>query len=144
MTDSAATPRTLVVAAAIRHEGTVLAARRSYPPALAGQWEFPGGKVEPREDPKAALHREILEELGVTIRIGELVPFQADQLDWPITPTLRMRLWWCELQDGDALLRPGLGHDYLTWVGPQELNTLNWLKGDRPILPKLRSSWWPK
>ena len=61
----------LVVAAAIVRDGRVLAAQRSYPAELAGQWEFPGGKVEPDEMPRAALVREIGEELGMRVDVHE-------------------------------------------------------------------------
>ena len=55
----------LVVGAAVVRDGRVLACRRTAPPAAAGRWEFPGGKVEPGESPDAALVRELHEELGV-------------------------------------------------------------------------------
>ena len=64
----------LVVAAVIvddlTHPTRLLAARRAAPRALAGGWEFPGGKVEPGEDPIAALHRELAEELQITVDLG--------------------------------------------------------------------------
>ena len=59
----------LVVGVALLEGGRVLAARRSGPPALAGLWEFPGGKVEPGEAPEATAVREISEELGCTIEV---------------------------------------------------------------------------
>ena len=56
------------------HPTRLLAARRTEPPALAGGWEFPGGKVDPGESPLAALHREIREELGVPVRPARTCP----------------------------------------------------------------------
>jgi 8-oxo-dGTP diphosphatase len=66
--------RTVIVAAGILIEGgKVLLSRRKTGTHLAGLWEFPGGKAEPGEDPRAALRRELEEELGITTRIGEIV-----------------------------------------------------------------------
>src|SRR4051812_44955809 len=58
-----------VVGVALLRKGRVLAARRSSPPVLAGLWEFPGGKVEPGEDPGATAVREIVEELRCTVEV---------------------------------------------------------------------------
>src|SRR5262245_47078389 len=63
----------VVVAAVIERDGLILAARRTGPPELAGQWEFPGGKAEPGENDIAALERECREELGVRIAVGERI-----------------------------------------------------------------------
>ena len=60
----------VVVAGVIISDGRVLAARRRYPPEAAGYWECPGGKVEPGETERAALARELREELGVDTEIG--------------------------------------------------------------------------
>jgi len=66
--------RTHIVAAGILIEnGKVLLSRRKQGSHLAGMWEFPGGKAEAGEDPRAALRRELEEELGITTRIGEIV-----------------------------------------------------------------------
>jgi len=66
--------RTVIVAAGILIEdGKVLLSRRKQGTHLAGLWEFPGGKAEAGEDPRAALQRELEEELGITTRIGEIV-----------------------------------------------------------------------
>jgi 8-oxo-dGTP diphosphatase len=66
--------RTDIVAAGILIEGgKVLLSRRKKGTHLAGLWEFPGGKAEAGEDPRAALRRELEEELGIATRIGEIV-----------------------------------------------------------------------
>ena len=66
--------RTVIVAAAIVIEdGRVLLSRRKAGTHLEGAWEFPGGKVEPGEDPRAALARELAEELGVEATATEIV-----------------------------------------------------------------------
>jgi 8-oxo-dGTP diphosphatase len=66
--------RTLIVAAGILVErGKVLLSRRKQGTHLEGLWEFPGGKVEAGEDPRAAVARELEEELGIEVRVGEIV-----------------------------------------------------------------------
>ncbi len=64
----------LVVAAAMIAQGRVLVQQRPEGSALAGLWEFPGGKIEPCESPEAALARELDEELGVVVDPASLVP----------------------------------------------------------------------
>ena len=72
--DEHSQPFVRVVGAAILDDlarpTSLLAARRTEPPALAGGWEFPGGKVDPGESPVEALHRELDEELGVVVVLG--------------------------------------------------------------------------
>ncbi len=63
-----------MVGAAVLRGGRVLAARRTRPEAAAGRWELPGGKVEPDEDPEAALLREVAEELGCSIEVTGWLP----------------------------------------------------------------------
>ncbi len=111
-----------VVAAAIVHEGEVLAAQRSSPRVLAGLWEFPGGKVEPGETEAQALVRECQEEIGVTISpqrfLGEVAnPYGRGSV----------RLWSAVLANPDDGLPVALEHLALRWLGADELSTVDWL-----------------
>jgi len=120
----------VVVGAAIVRAGRVLAARRSAPAALAGGWEFPGGKVEPGESPAAALARECREELGVQIAVGELLG-TAD-----VAPGIVLHVHVAELIAGEP--QPLQDHDELRWLAGDELDDVPWLPADRPVLGALR------
>jgi 8-oxo-dGTP diphosphatase len=115
----------------------LLAARRSAPARVAGRWEFPGGKVEENETPIEAVHREIGEELGVTLRVAELVLTPAGTDRWPITPQLQMMIWLAEISGGEpATLQD---HDELRWLTPEQLESVPWLDPDWPIVRTLSS-----
>jgi 8-oxo-dGTP diphosphatase len=110
-----------------------LAARRTRPPALAGRWELPGGKLEPGEDPVDGLRRELQEELAVTVEVGEelVAPGSAGR-GWPLTPGLVMRVWWCAVSSG--IPEAGEAHDALAWVDAASINDLAWLTPDLPVV----------
>jgi 8-oxo-dGTP diphosphatase len=113
----------------------VLAARRVEPRALAGGWEFPGGKVEPGEDPVAALHRELAEELEIRVRLGgELRP--ATGSTWPLAAGRRLRLWFAEVAAGTPSLTDS--HDQLRWLTAGQLDDVAWLPADLAIVDRLR------
>ncbi|WTG93804.1 (deoxy)nucleoside triphosphate pyrophosphohydrolase [Kitasatospora sp. NBC_01560] len=118
----------MVVGGAILHRGRVLAARRSAPAAVAGRWEFPGGKAEPGETEEQALERELMEELGVRARAVERLPGA-----WLVRPGLELHIWVAGLLAGEP--RPLEDHDELRWLGPEELAGLDWLEHDRAVLP---------
>ncbi|MFG2842139.1 NUDIX domain-containing protein [Kitasatospora sp. NPDC048296] len=118
----------IVVGGALIHGGRVLAARRSAPAAVAGRWEFPGGKAEPGETEPQALERELLEELGVRARALRRLPGA-----WTVRPGLELRFWAAELLDGEP--RPLEDHDELRWLGPAELDGVDWIEHDREVLP---------
>ena len=128
-----------VVAAAIVDDldrsTRLLAARRTEPPILAGGWEFPGGKVDPGEAPIDALHREVGEELGVTIRVGRrLLSPHADGL-WPLGERYRMHVWLAVVLDGEPL--PIEDHHALQWLSCSDLYAVAWLPADLPIVAAL-------
>lgn len=113
----------------------VLAARRRTPTPLAGRWEFPGGKVEDGELPKAALHREIREELAVGVELGDEL-IGPDVGCWPISGGLTMRLWFAALK-GEP--RPDVAHDRVRWLDASELDDVPWLPADVAVARALRS-----
>jgi 8-oxo-dGTP diphosphatase len=116
----------LVVAAALVRDGRVLAARRHGPET---GWEFAGGKVEPEESPERALERELAEELGVRATVGERLAEVRDQ-------RIRLVLFAATSDTEPAM---GSDHDALRWVGPDELDALDWLSIDRALLPAVRA-----
>lgn len=121
-----------VVGAVIVRGERVLAARRTSPPAAAGRWEFPGGKVEPGEIPAAALVREIDEELGCEVVVTGWLPGVA-----PIGTTHELTLAFARLVSGEPEPRE---HDAVRWLGPDELDDVDWLDPDRPFLAAVRSA----
>ncbi|MDN5766437.1 MAG: (deoxy)nucleoside triphosphate pyrophosphohydrolase [Humibacillus sp.] len=138
-TDQPADAVRLVVGAAIvddlAHPTRLLAARRTEPPALAGGWELPGGKVDPGESPLSALHREVAEELGVSIGVGALLPGPLPGATWPLTGRFEMIVWIAEVTAGNPA--PIEDHDELRWLPLDELETVGWLGADLPIVRAL-------
>jgi 8-oxo-dGTP diphosphatase len=114
----------LHVAAAIVVRGAcVLLARRVRPPELAGLWEFPGGKVEADETPEGALVRELEEELGCEVRVGEFV---ARSVDDARARPLVLDAYRCALVSGEPEPQPNdAAHDAVRWVDAAELAALS-------------------
>ncbi|MCL3860926.1 (deoxy)nucleoside triphosphate pyrophosphohydrolase [Actinotalea sp. K2] len=112
----------------------LLAARRHKPTRLAGRWEFPGGKVDPGETPERALHREIAEELGVRIALGDEITAPGGG-PWPISSRYVLRVWTATVREGRP--HPLVEHDELRWLGPGEWFDVAWLDADVPIVGAL-------
>lgn len=122
----------MIVGAAIIAGGRVLACERSDPPEVAGKWEFAGGKVEPGETEVEALIRECDEELGVLVKIG---PRVGGDVRLGHGRAL-LKVYLATIVDGDQP-RP-LEHAQLRWLAHDELDSVDWLPADTPIVAALR------
>ena len=119
-----------VVCALIERDGHVLMAQRPANKHLGGKWEFPGGKIEPGETPEAALHRELVEELGVTIDIAR--PLAAHTHTYP-TVTIELIPFVVRLTAGSPAPQTH-EHAALRWVPSAELLSLDLPEADIPII----------
>ena len=120
-----------VVAAVIRDSGRVFATQCGYGENKDG-WEFPGGKIEAGETPQQALVREIEEELDTRIEVGEILT--VIEYDYPAFH-LHMQCFWCRIAEGTPVLKE---HEAARWLGPEDLDSVDWLPADRTILPLIR------
>ena len=128
-------PTVLVVAVAlIDVDGRVLIAQRPAGKALAGLWEFPGGKVEPDERPEAALIRELNEELGIDVQEACLAPFVFASHAYESFHLL-MPLYLCRRWSGVVVKRE---HAALAWVKPNKLSDYPMPPADAPLVAWLR------
>lgn len=126
--------KTIRVAAAVIREGNaVFATARGYG-EYKGQWEFPGGKIEPGETPQEALKREIREELAFEILVGKLI--DTIEYDYP-TFHLSMDCFWCQLVSGNLEL---LEASDARWLTKSSLRTVVWLPADLSLIAKIENT----
>ncbi|WP_375396108.1 (deoxy)nucleoside triphosphate pyrophosphohydrolase [uncultured Sphingomonas sp.] len=124
----------LVAAAAlIGLNGHVLVQRRPPGKAMAGMWEFPGGKVESGETPEAALARELVEELGIVIEHATPVAFASQAIG---QRHLLLLLYRCARWTG---VPKALEASELRWAAIDDLATLAMPPADRPLVAALKS-----
>ena len=123
----------VVACAVVDADGRVLIAQRPEGKALAGLWEFPGGKLDAGERPEAALIRELHEEIGITVQEACLAPltFASHAYD---DFHLLMPLYICRRWEGLAVAREG---QQLAWVRANKLRDYPMPAADIPLIPHL-------
>lgn len=121
----------VVAAALVAADGRILLAQRPPGKSLAGQWEFPGGKLEPGESPEAALARELEEELGIIA--GRMQPFNFVSHGYADFH-LVMLLYWCREWQGHPVGRDGQA---LCWEFPDAMARLPMPPADVPLVAAL-------
>jgi 8-oxo-dGTP diphosphatase len=124
----------IVTAALIIEQGKILITQRKKDSSQGLLWEFPGGKVKEREEPREALGRELKEELDVEVEVGML--FDAVFHSYPEYPILLL-VYRCRIVRGS--LKPIGCHD-LRWVSLREVEKLAMPPADDPIRKHLSSS----
>lgn len=118
-----------VVAALILNDSGLVLAVKCPEHKHNGGWEFPGGKIEPGEAPCDAAVREIQEELGVQVEVGELL--HTVEWDYP-TFHLSMQCFPCRMRGGELRLNE---HSEARWLSLADINSLDWLPADVDVLP---------
>lgn len=128
----ATTPHIHVACAIIEREGRVLAAQRSRSMSMPLKWEFPGGKIEAGESPKACLERELAEEMGVGVAIQRVMLPCVHR--YP-TFTITLYPFVCTIVSGEITLNE---HRAIAWLTPEEMTALTWTAADAPIIEAYR------
>jgi 8-oxo-dGTP diphosphatase len=126
-----------VVAAVMMREGKILIGQRKRSGRHPLKWEFPGGKVEPGEDPRAALARELREELNVEAIIGDLL----DSCEAGYPDGFRVRLLFYRVTEFEGEPR-NLDFEQILWERPERLREYDFLEGDLSFVAKVAH--WPE
>ena len=135
MTEEAA--KTVLVAAGVIIEGgRVLVTQRKAGTHLEGAWEFPGGKVEPGEDPRGALARELSEEIGVKARVGEVVDVTFHRYEQAKKAVLLL-FFEAEREQGSPEPR-AIDVAAVKWARAEELREEEFPPADKEVLKKVK------
>lgn len=118
---------TRVVAALLCDRGRLCAARRPLHKRQGGLWELPGGKVDPGESDHDALRRELREELGVAVDVGESFATSLHEYDFG---AIELHVYRCTCEGEPRAIE----HEELRWLGPEEVTDVEWAPADVPVV----------
>ena len=121
-----------VVAAVVTHSGKILIGQRKRNNWHGLKWEFPGGKVEPGEEPAMALARELREELGIQAQIGDLM--QSYQYSYNERPPIELMFFEVTQFTGVPV---NYEFEQIVWEEAGKLLTYDFLEGDREFIEYL-------
>lgn len=121
----------LVTAAIIENNGRILLTQRRQGTPYPGYWEFPGGKMEPDEDPASCVVRELMEELGIETRVNGI--YDVIHHRYP-ERTVLVLAYRCEWVGGEIADLEVAAHE---WVLPEELTGYQLLPADLPLAERL-------
>lgn len=121
-----------IICDSLENTTKIFATARGYG-EFKGQWEFPGGKIEPGEKPQQALIREIKEELNATVKVDRLI--DTVEYDYP-TFHLSMDCFLCVVEKGEIVLKEAAE---ARWLNKDELFSVNWLPADITLIKKLQN-----
>ena len=121
-----------VVAALIAKDGKLLVCQRTRHQTMPLKWEFPGGKIEPREQPRDALRRELEEELGIDATVGDEVA--RIQHEYPNRASVELRFFVVREYRGEIENR--IFRD-MQWAAPKDLPKFDFLEADLTLVRDL-------
>lgn len=120
-----------VTAAIIENEGKFLIAKRKKGKHLENKWEFPGGKVEPKETPEICLARELKEEFDI---IAEVTDFVAENIFNYGDRKIRLLGYRAKYISGEFKLND---HDEIKWISKDEFSNFDFAEADLPLIRKI-------
>ena len=115
----------------VQREGKFLISQRKFSDHLGGIWEFPGGKKNPDESDEECVARELHEELGINVEVGNHI--ETIRYSYP-DRKLELRFYGCDMGEGEP--RPLEVEDF-RWVKPDELIHFQFPKPDRELVERL-------
>jgi 8-oxo-dGTP diphosphatase len=121
-----------VTAAILVIDGKLLIAKRKPDAKLPNLWELPGGKIEPNETPEACLKRELKEEFGIDVTIGEYIGSNTHAYDFGTIELMAYRTHWVM---GDFDLND---HDEIRWINKYDIDQFSFAPADIPFIDKIR------